>query len=387
MHKILSVDDEPINQTIVEELFGDTYDISLVSSGEECLEKIDCIQPAIILLDVSMPGIDGYETCRQLKQRESSKKIPVIFVSARSTLEDKISGYEVGGYDYITKPFDHTELAIKIDHIIDNGVTEDTNFSYPQDNESRVKAKSSESLPYESLTPSFLTETIKFLDAGFNCHSFKKLGQLLLSACEHLGFNCTLQIRTDSGNIDLASMGEAPPLEYALIDQTQGKGRFFDFNNKTIVFNNHVSLLVKNLPFDEPKRTHALKTLLMVLVNGTESRITGLTHELALQYKLEQTLEILKTSINDSQTQMKKIQQRNTGIVMQWMEGIDSKLKDFSLDEQQLEEIQSISIKHREQFELNQKSAIKQDQQLNKAQKSLRRIFPVEIRNEPSHRK
>ncbi|MCU7799498.1 MAG: response regulator [gamma proteobacterium symbiont of Lucinoma myriamae] len=119
MYKILSVDDEPINQAIVEELFSSNFEVALVSSGEACLQDIREIQPDLILMDVSMQGIDGYDTCRELKKLKHIRDIPVIFVSARGTLEDKIKGHEAGGYDYITKPFNHLELEIKIKQIIE----------------------------------------------------------------------------------------------------------------------------------------------------------------------------------------------------------------------------------------------------------------------------
>ncbi|MCN4144366.1 MAG: response regulator [Thiohalomonas sp.] len=63
-------------------------------------------------------GIDGYDTCRELKKLEEIRDIPVIFVSARGTLEDKIKGHEARGHDYITKPFNHSELEVKIKQII-----------------------------------------------------------------------------------------------------------------------------------------------------------------------------------------------------------------------------------------------------------------------------
>ncbi len=119
MYKILSVDDEPINQAIIEELFSHRFNMAFASSGEECLANIEQIQPDLILLDVSMQGIDGYETCRELKKINNACDIPVIFVSARGTLEDQINGYKAGGCDYISKPFDHDQLEIKIKQIIE----------------------------------------------------------------------------------------------------------------------------------------------------------------------------------------------------------------------------------------------------------------------------
>ncbi|MCK5664132.1 MAG: response regulator [Thiotrichaceae bacterium] len=118
MYKILSVDDEPINQSIIEELFSSNFEVFLVPSGEECLQQINNIKPDVILMDVSMQGIDGYVTCRELKKIDRICEIPVIFVSARGTLEDKIKGHEAGGHDYITKPFNHSELEIKINRVI-----------------------------------------------------------------------------------------------------------------------------------------------------------------------------------------------------------------------------------------------------------------------------
>ena len=118
MYKILSVDDEPINQSIIEELFSSNFEVFLVPSGEECLQQINNIKPDVILMDVSMQGIDGYVTCRELKKIDQICEIPVIFVSARGTLEDKIKGHEAGGHDYITKPFNHSELEIKINRVI-----------------------------------------------------------------------------------------------------------------------------------------------------------------------------------------------------------------------------------------------------------------------------
>jgi DNA-binding response OmpR family regulator len=133
MYKILSVDDEPINQAIVEELFSSNFEVALASSGEECLQNINNIKPDLILLDVSMQGMDGYDTCRELKKLENVCDIPVIFVSARGTLEDKIKGYEAGGHDYITKPFNHSELEVKIKQIIEAATQAQTTEQKPDE--------------------------------------------------------------------------------------------------------------------------------------------------------------------------------------------------------------------------------------------------------------
>ncbi len=103
---ILIVDDMETNIDILVELLGDDYDIMVAMSGIECLETAEIQRPDMILLDVMMPGMDGYECCRKIKEKKDFKAIPVIFITAKSEIDDKLDGYEAGGVDYITKPID-----------------------------------------------------------------------------------------------------------------------------------------------------------------------------------------------------------------------------------------------------------------------------------------
>lgn len=112
--KILAVDDDPINLAVMEELLCGEYDLTTASSGEEALAIAANLRPDLVLLDIVLPGIDGYETCRILKQGESLRYTKVMLVSAKGTLSERLKGYEVGADDYVTKPFDHAELSAKI---------------------------------------------------------------------------------------------------------------------------------------------------------------------------------------------------------------------------------------------------------------------------------
>ncbi len=104
--KILIVDDMPINITALWEMLKFEYNISVCTSGEESLEiAISPDPPDLILLDIMMPGMDGYEVCRRLKKNSLTRKIPVIFISAKSSEEDETKGLELGAVDYVAKPF------------------------------------------------------------------------------------------------------------------------------------------------------------------------------------------------------------------------------------------------------------------------------------------
>ena len=103
--KVFIVDDNVINIKVLGETLRGRYDISFAKSGHEALTIIPQVIPDLILLDIMMPGIDGYEVCRQLKTERSTRDIPIIFITARDTEEDETKGFEFGAVDYIKKPF------------------------------------------------------------------------------------------------------------------------------------------------------------------------------------------------------------------------------------------------------------------------------------------
>jgi len=113
--KILVVDDAPANLDILcQALEGAQYDVMVTPSGEEALDLAGRFAPDLILLDVVMPGLDGFEVCRRLKQGEETRPIPVIFLTARDDTADLIEGFRAGGVDYVVKPFQKEEVLIRV---------------------------------------------------------------------------------------------------------------------------------------------------------------------------------------------------------------------------------------------------------------------------------
>ncbi|QTA78097.1 Two component system response regulator histidine kinase [Desulfonema limicola] len=112
---ILIVDDNPTNLNVLFDCLNEAGFQTLVAlNGKDALNRADYAQPDIILLDVMMPGMDGFETCRQLKQIKSTIEIPVIFMTALSDTNDKIEGFNCGAVDYICKPFQQEEVLARI---------------------------------------------------------------------------------------------------------------------------------------------------------------------------------------------------------------------------------------------------------------------------------
>ncbi|HLI95831.1 MAG TPA: response regulator [Candidatus Baltobacteraceae bacterium] len=113
--RILVVDDDRNLRKIIQtnlELAG--YDVTTAANGEEALRILDAMQPDLIVLDVMMPMMDGYEVARRVRRHPSNAHVPIIMLTAKSEVEDKLAGFEAGADDYITKPFGPQELLARV---------------------------------------------------------------------------------------------------------------------------------------------------------------------------------------------------------------------------------------------------------------------------------
>ncbi len=112
---VLIVDDTPTNLAVISEALSDAgFETAVATSGERALKQIDRRSPDLILLDVMMPGIDGFELCRRLKADPLHQEVPIIFMTALADVNSKVQGFELGAVDYITKPFQEREVLARV---------------------------------------------------------------------------------------------------------------------------------------------------------------------------------------------------------------------------------------------------------------------------------
>ena len=153
--KILIVDDdENIAELISLYLTKECFDTMMVHDGEEALAAFETCRPSLILLDLMLPGIDGYQVCREIRSHSST---PIIMLSAKGEVFDKVLGLELGADDYIVKPFDAKEVTARIKAVLRRSAKEDNKGVYDFDNlhldmnryELKVKGKVVEAPPKE----------------------------------------------------------------------------------------------------------------------------------------------------------------------------------------------------------------------------------------------
>src|SRR6185295_3779378 len=118
MERVLIVDDDPDIQHLVSyNLSQAGFDIVTATTGRKALETVQTHPPDLIILDLMLPDVDGVEVCRMLRQRESSRRIPIVMLTARSEEIDRVIGFELGADDYVMKPFSPRELVLRVKSI------------------------------------------------------------------------------------------------------------------------------------------------------------------------------------------------------------------------------------------------------------------------------
>jgi putative two-component system response regulator len=143
--KILVVDDEDRNLRLMKLLltsFG--YDVLTASNGEEALEKVHDIPPDVILLDIMMPKMGGFEVANQLKREEETKIIPIVMVTALNGVEDRIKALEAGADDFLSKPVDKTELRARVQSLIKVKAYNDHTLNYQKELEAEVAKRTTQ---------------------------------------------------------------------------------------------------------------------------------------------------------------------------------------------------------------------------------------------------
>jgi two-component system catabolic regulation response regulator CreB len=117
--RILLVDDDPaVRGAVSSALAGEGYDVDWFADAEEALRQLLATPPAVVLLDVGMPRLDGWELCEILRRQSQTREVPVLFLTGRTDVRDRITAMQVGGSDFISKPFRARDLRAKVRALI-----------------------------------------------------------------------------------------------------------------------------------------------------------------------------------------------------------------------------------------------------------------------------
>ncbi len=335
--KILIVDDAPDGRMLLSGLLEDDYSILEAESGEECLEIVKKDSPDLILLDVNMPGMSGYEVCVELRKQPENIHLPIIFVSGLDTVEERLQGYEAGCNEYLIKPADPDELFRKVEECL----TQKRELDDASNN-----AQSATQVALEAMTVSSeLGLLITFFKSLEGKHSALEVGNAFINVCEQLGLK--LAIRIDTGKVIYVGC-EEDSLEGGLLSKfTKSSEKIVSAGIRTIICESNIVVLVKDMPLNDENKYGRFKDHLAVLIDFAQKHLSNLlsseVQEKERQKFLVQIIGIAEEQIRTTSDKVLEHATQSQRIMQGMLNELENMLFGLGLDEDQEKKLMALA--------------------------------------------
>ncbi|HLA35020.1 MAG TPA: response regulator [Rhodocyclaceae bacterium] len=285
---VLLIDDDPLQRLMADNALSDVYRVLECDNGLHGLEIAAAAKPDLILLDINMPGIDGLETCRRLRQDPDVGDTPVLFLSGELNLEERLSAYEAGGEDFIAKPFAPDELRVKLALTL-KAVRE----------RHRLAAHAQSAFQTAMTAMSSASEmglVMQTLRKSFGATTLQTLADVILDGCRSFGLDACVQLRGATGNVARNMGGDSSPMEIGVLTNLVVCGRIFSMGKRSVYNYGRISLMVKNMPVHDEDRYGRLRDNLALLTEGADARLQALDAEDEIDVQRTVMERILDTS-------------------------------------------------------------------------------------------
>ena len=301
--KVFAVDDDPVVRDIMTAILEPDCEIHTFPTAEDCLAQMLTDRPDYFLLDVNLPGIDGYTLCRKIKDDAALRNTPVTFVSGLDNIEERVKGYDAGGEDFIVKPFEPEELLRKL-LVAQNLVR----------NQRSLTAQVEDAEMLSSLVMASMDETgilLQFMSKLIAMESAAEIATGLLELMRRYRLDGVVQTRVGRDMQTLSAAGENLPLEISVIEHVRDQGRIFEFRRRSVHNFERVTLMVNNLPLEDPDFCGRLRDHLSVAAQGVDSRLKAIETE---QLNLRNQSAVLSAleSVGSTLLEMRSAHQRDS---------------------------------------------------------------------------
>ncbi|MCD8523311.1 MAG: response regulator [Saccharospirillaceae bacterium] len=299
-NNVALLDDEVSMVRLLERTL-DRYDVQAFTDARGFLNSLrpetDCI-----LLDIQMPGCDGYEVCRLLRARDATRHTPILFVSGQSSLQHRLQGYAAGADDFITKPFDIAEVRAKVERAL---------LSKEQREILQSSADEARQAAFEAMTHSAEQgEISRFIEQAMSCKSPEQLASVLIASLKNLGLNAVVACWSGPEFCFVSHSGGVRPLEAELLRTCREGARIIELEKRMVVNFGLASILIKNAPCQEAARYGRIKDHLCVIMSSVHARLQSLLTEQQL-HRQQQLLRV----VDDVEYALQNLQQRqNQGL-------------------------------------------------------------------------
>jgi DNA-binding response OmpR family regulator len=291
--RILIVDDDPVVSGMLGVSLAAAGDqIVEASSGEQALALLAEMGAApfdVVFLDIEMGmGIDGYETCRRLREVAATRDLPVIFLSGHDSLDDRMRAYDAGGSDFMSKPFVPEEVLRK------------AGVAIRHNRRQAVAVENDHVMSDTTMTAlTSLAETgviLKFSRGALTCRSLHSLAVLAIESMGVYKIDCHIQLRSPTQVMTLTPRGVASPLEESIIVNSKDRGRIFSFGNRLVVNYENASLLVTNMPVEDDDFCGRIRDHAATLAEAAEAAVENINLRTEAIIRADELRDLANTS-------------------------------------------------------------------------------------------
>ena len=271
--RLLIVDDDPIAAGMLGLMLKKNgYEVRAVASGEACLDVMAEFVPEVILLDIEMGmGIDGYETCERVRNRFERANLTIIFLSSHDSLEERLHAYDVGGDDFVAKPFEAEEIRRKIALAVKAKIRRRTLYA--------EKVSLAETADVAMRGYSEMAAVLRFTRGALGCKTLQALGELIISSMRVTESDSHVQLRGSraAGTLTLTPQGQATALEESVIERMMTQDRIFQFKSRMICNYGTVSLLVVNMPADDEAMAGRIRDYAAIIAEAAQAAVENIS--------------------------------------------------------------------------------------------------------------
>jgi len=345
---IFSVDDSAINQELIKGILGNKYSVITAMSGEAFLEMLEGSNPSLILMDITMDGISGYEACIELRKNPKYDNIPVLFVSAATSAEDRLEAYKSGGQDYICKPIEPEELFYKIDVLLQNKKAQEASES---------QLKSAQTVAMSAMTNTAeMGEVLQLVRASFQVNSVTALSEALIGTLRSFSLNASFQFRMHNTKTNFSTDGSYCPLEKKLLDDASTSDKkIVRFSNKALFNGKKVTIFIKNNPIEDQDREGRLVDHMAIVLDTIDAKLDVLAIELEMKLKRQAALKSMAEQTNHSlhniENQFKQFNSGLNRILEGMLMEMEQHLLTLGLTEAQEESVLNLLEKHKDHID------------------------------------
>lgn len=308
---ILAIDDDKLMHHIIEESLAGFCKVIHAKNGEDGIRQANKYNPDIILLDVEMPGMSGYEVCQSIKQNKTTTDIPVMFLSSKVGQAERIKGFSVGGADYVLKPFNAQELMARIKIL----------YQYRQQCAALQHdiARANKTAEMAMIESGDMGRIIRFVCQSYHADNLELLSEYFLGFFTPLHLNVVVVFWQNKQGIFYSQETGVCPLEQQLLMQHKNTDRFVDIGHSTIINYPNISLLIKNMPVDTPTLYGRYKDLFPHILEITNEKVATIQQH---QYRLMHDNE-LTTAFTDIVAQLKNQNAMQSNAITQLTEQLE----------------------------------------------------------------